>query len=94
MPGNRAQFETLSARLPAAATHQISPISNRESKLLETPVSYRKQKRHSVLIGRNFTFSIRPFCLLTPPPQIRETMRLQSRTFRFTEGYDHDIANE
>lgn len=41
----------------------------------------------------NRTFLPRPFCLLTPPPQIRETMRLQSRTFRFTEGYDHDIAN-
>lgn len=61
MPGRRAQFETLSHRLSSAATHQISPISNRKRKLLEFDLTHTKQSTSFFLID-NFgaSFSRRP----------------------------------
>jgi hypothetical protein len=57
MPGNRAQSETLSHRLPAAATHQHNPISNRKRKLLEFALSNRKHRTSLFLID-NFGASL------------------------------------
>lgn len=43
MPGNRAKIDSLPRRLPAAITPRHNLISNRYTKILETPVSRRKQ---------------------------------------------------
>jgi len=58
MPGNRAQFDTLSYRLSPAAAHQHNPISNRKRKLLDSRPSYRKHSTSLFLID-NFERSFR-----------------------------------
>jgi hypothetical protein len=75
MPGHRAQSDAVSHRPPADATHQHNPSSNRQLRLLDSSLNYRKHSTSLFLID-NFGASLLP----RPAPARRGEWRVNAST--------------